>query len=471
MQEITDIDLDELASELATIEGEISVAATVAETTDDDPMARISLDQILAGHGLLKGDQSARTFVGSKAIHRSPEVTEAEKAARDRQHKTMRQRQRRQMEKRARIAVEREAKPIDKVRLGACFALLGNLTGVIANLTMQRYNRFRRVLGDIMVDDLAQDSIIRIAEALARTNDDIVMLAEATLWLKDAPQPYVSADGPQGSARLLGTIVRVIGRVIVDNYRANTTVAWVESIDDNGKRIWVQKDTTLESFELLETVAHNTRTDVDDMLSHTKADNKPKHKGSAPGMREKRLFARMVIDTAITARGLDWLANMMLDDERRRTDGSFKWTENADTIWAGFQFPAMNTDEPRLKAHYARRAVTIAFAFLPELIITTYDLINTPEFMWHVGSVPTNRVVEVAAKVRELNSTHEHRHAIDGGAGLEYTMHLIENGDARHRALLAILGAEFDDYRSSAEHVTRHTTQDEKLTSHDAHDV
>lgn len=416
--------------------------ALVIEPTDTpeanapECMQWITQDQILAGHSLLKGDRTARTLVGSKEVFRNPDAVAEERAAHARMQAKLVKRRARSMQRRLRVETVRASTPIDPVRMTACLTLLGNLTHVVADLTVQKYNRFRRVLGDVHLDDIAQDSLLRIGESLARSDMDIVVLAQATRWLKSAPQPYVSADGPEGSRQLVGTIERVIGRVIVDLYRSSTTTAWVETVDENGATVWEQRDTTMETLDLVDTVAWNM-TGEDDMISHTKASGKAKQKGCAPGMREKRLFARQVIDAAIEARGLGWLATMLLDDERRRADGSFKWTENADTIWAGFEFPAMTYTDPRMKAEKAAKVVRLAFAFLPELIAATYDMITSPEFMWHVGSVPTNRIVMAASAFRP-----ERGFDVDGGTSLAYTMMLTENATARRRALAAIANAE-----------------------------
>jgi hypothetical protein len=423
--------LDELEAaldELSTEADEIDETVVIVEGPRDER----TLDEILAGHALLKGDAQSRTFINGKAVYRNADVIHAEREARTREQTRKRQQLKRRMERRAKRQAAMDAKPVDAVRMAACLALLGNLTHVIANLTLARYNRFRRVLGDVMVDDIAQDATLRIAEALSKSNVELMELARAAIWLKTAPQPYVSADGPQGAGRLLGTIVTVISRTIVDTYRANTTVAWVEGVDDNGKTVWEKRDTTLTSFELLETIAHNTRTDVDDMLSHTKANNKAKIKGCAPGMRDKRQFARMVVDAAIEARGLNALANMLLDEDRVRSDGSFKWTENADTIWTMLGLPAMNTDSPRLKAVFAKRAVEIAFEFLPGVIAATYEIIEDPTVMWHVD-VQVRDLVMKAALYRPCNV--EASNPMDGGGSLEYSLALMDDPERCRRAL------------------------------------
>jgi hypothetical protein len=283
---ITELDEIEAALNELSVESIVVADAVEHELADDDPINRTTLDEILAGYALLKGDNSSRTFVGSKTIHRNSDVTREERAARERVKDKRRKRIARAQDRRVRIEKNREAKPIDSVRMAACLTLLGNLIHVVSNLTLARYNRFRRVLGDVHTEDIASDAVIRIAEVLSKTDAELVELAQATLWLKDAPQPYVAANGPKGTGRLLGTIISVIGNVIQEAYRTNTTSVLVKTINEQGETVYERKDTTLESFEYLETVAWNTRTDIDEMLSHSKASGKPSHEYSIPGMRE-----------------------------------------------------------------------------------------------------------------------------------------------------------------------------------------
>lgn len=441
-------EINELAQALADLEIETSVA-TVVETegsADDDYLTRMDLDAILGGALLFKGDQSARTYAKSKEVFRAPDVILAERAARERNKDKLRKRIARQRTKRAAVDAKREAKPIDHTRMSACLQMLGNLDRVIADLTMQRYNRFRRTLGDVLVEDIAQDAIIAIAEAMSKSDTSLTAYAAACLWLKRAPQPFNTADGPEDSGRLLGTIIRVIGSTIVATYRKSTIKTWTLTVGDEGKDVWVQKDTTIESLDKLITVAHNSQGDVDTLIAKHKAGDKPKHKSTPPGMRDKRLFARAVIDAAIEERGLGWIATMMLDDERRRTDGSFRWTDNADTVWAGFGFPPMTTDSPRLKADFARKAVKLAFAFLPEVVTEVYGLIDSPELMWFIGAVCGPEHIElVVSKIKADRSNQEHQHPMDGGPSLAMTMRMIEDPQYRRNSLACIVAAEAED--------------------------
>lgn len=439
-----------IAAALADLADEVDTAGAVerghAPIADlDTTMLRFTTDDLLAGACLRRGDNSQRTYAKAKEIHRHPNVIAAEQAARVRTADTRRKRIRRQQQRRTRIEKERTAKPLDPLRMSACLALLGNLTHVIADLTLQRYNRFRRTLGDVNMDDIAQDAILAIAEAMARTDTDIVAYAEMVLWLKDAPQPYVAADGPAGSGRLIGTIIRVVGSTIVNVYRNSTVKTWTRTVGPDGRDVWMQRDTTVESLDRLATIAQATGTEVDTLLSKHRASGKgAKPRSTPPGSKDKRLFARQVIDCAIEARGLSWLADMLLDDERRRTDGSFKWTENADAVWAGFGFPPMTADSDRMRAYYAKRAARLAFAFLPALVAEVYDVIAAPEVMWFIHATSGNQLTR-AASMLVSKSRQEHRHPMDGGHSLDMTMRLIDDPLYRARSLACIIAADEDE--------------------------
>lgn len=359
-----------LAEVIATLEVEADANDPVLlDSTDDDkPLAHVSLEQIVAGYGLDMQDRR--------------QMTTDEREARKRYMDKMRKRAARAQAKRTRMDKEREAKPLDQVRVRSMLHIVGtNLLDVITDTVIARYNRFRRVMGDVSTGDLANDVVLTISESLARTDHDIVEIAEAALWLSKQPMPIDTAqdDAPARARMLMGTIVRKSGHAIVDTYRKSTCTAWVETIGDEGKSEWVRKDTTLLSLEVLDTMIRATGGDVDTLIAKHKAGSKPKHESKPPTSVHARAFARMVIDMAITARGLDWLTDLMLDS--MRTDGAFTWSKHADEVWAGLGMPEVTDMSKAMKVAYTKRAVQTAYAFLPEVISTAYDIASQPEVL------------------------------------------------------------------------------------------
>lgn len=372
-----------LAEVIATLELEADANDPVLldSTNDNDkPLAHVSLDQIVAGYGLDMQDR--RQF------------TQRERDARKQHMDKMRKRQKRAMAKRAAMDKQRESKPLDQVRVRSMLNIIGtNLLDVITTTVLARYNRFRRVMGDVSTGDLANDVILAISESLARSDHDIVEIAEAALWLSKQPMPIDTAqdDAPVRARMLMGTIVRKSGHAIVDTYRKSTCTAWVETIGDEGKTEWVKKDVTLTSLEVLETMIRATGGDVDTLLSKHKASGKPKYESKPPTSAHARSFARMVIDMAITARGLDWLTDLMLDSVR--TDGAFTWSKHADEVWAGLGMPEVTDMSKAMKVAYTKRAVQMAYAFLPGVISTAYEIASQPEVLAQFTYVSDTNIV------------------------------------------------------------------------------
>lgn len=358
-----------LAEVIATLELEGAANDPVLiDSADESPLAHVSLEQIQAGYALDMQDRRR--------------MTTEEREARTRYMDKMRKRQARAMSKRAAMNKVRDAKPLDQVRVRAMLAIIGtNLLDVTTDTVIARYNRFRRVMGDVSAQDLANDAILAISESLARTDHDIVDIAEAAMWLSKQPMPIDTAqdDAPARARMLMGTIIRKSGHAIVDTYRRSTCTAWVQTIGEDGKDEWVRKDVTLTSFDYLDTMIRATGGDVDTLLSKHKAGGKPKHESKPPTSVHARAFARMVIDMSITARGLDWLTDLMLD--ALRTDGKFTWTAHADEVWAGLGMPEITDMSREMKIAYTKKAVQTAFAFLPDVISTAYDIISQPEVL------------------------------------------------------------------------------------------
>jgi hypothetical protein len=400
-----------LAEVIATLEleGAANDPVLLDSTDEDKPLAHVSLEQIQAGYGLDMQDRRS--------------MTTGEREARTRYMDKMRKRQKRAMAKRAAINKERDSKPVDQVRVRSMLNIIGaNLLDVITHTVIGRYNRFRRVMGDVSTGDIANDVILAISESLARTDHDIVEIAEAAMWLSKQPMPIDTAqdDAPARARMLMGTIVRKSGHAIVDTYRKSTCTAWVETIGDEGKTEWIKKDVTLTSLEVLETMIRATGGDVDTLLSKHKAGGKPKYESKPPTNVHARAFARMVIDMAITARGLDWLTDMMLDS--LRTDGAFTWSAHADEVWAGLGMPEITDMSKAMKVAYTKRAVQTAFAFLPDVITTAYDIASQPEVLAQYAYMYDTNVVTVQSSritgkhIDQVPALEREEKALDNGA-------------------------------------------------------
>jgi hypothetical protein len=384
MQDISEVDFDSMLAGLEGLERDALLdSITISHLSAQDALQFVTIDQIVGGHNLRKGDNN----LTSKKVMRNPEAVQMERETRARLKEKRRKQIERARKKRAAQDAERERKALDPVRLGTAWAIIEQVVTPIGKITLGLYNRFRRVMGDTDLDDVAQTVAQRLAEHLARTDADMPMMAEAALWLRDAPQPYEAADGPEGARVLLGSIHTVAHRTIVDTYRAKTCTIWTRD-PVTGEE--VRKDVTLESFDLLTTMAASVGRDVDSMIASSKANRNP-HYGSKPPTGDlARAFARVALDSWIEAKGLGWIADLMLSDEHTRTDGSFRWTEHAGLIFEGFDLPVGDLSDG-LRAYYAKRAVRLAFKELPDTILGLREMSNDPGF---IGGI-INRVLDV----------------------------------------------------------------------------
>lgn len=371
-----DVDFDAMLADLQGVEIEhMKDSLTIATMNPRDALQYVTVDQIIGGYGLRKGDWT----LTSKEVLRDPDVREIEQATRKKLQDKRRKAIKRRRARRIAEEKEREARPINQVRLGAAWAIVETCIKPITKITVPIYNRFQRVMGDTDLHDCSQNVATRLAEYLARHEADLREIAEAAIWLHSAPLPYEAKDGPEGARLLLGAITTIAHRTIVDTYRSKTCSVYVTDMVTGET---VRKDVTMESFDLIETMAANTH-GVDTLIANSKARIRPKFESKPPTGELTRLFAKTAIDAWITDRDLDWCADLMISDEHTRTDGSFKWTENASLIFDGFGIPVGDISES-LMAGYAKRAVRLAFKELPEVILTVRGLSSDPRFMWDV---------------------------------------------------------------------------------------
>ena len=371
------VDFDALLAGLEGLEREAFIdSVTIAHLGAQEALAYVTIDQIVGGHGLRKGDNT----LTSKNVMRNPEMVAQERETRARLKDKRRKQIERARKRRATQDAERERKALDPMRLGTAWAIVEHIVTPISKITLGLYNRFRRVMGDTDLDDVAQTVAQCLAEHLARTDADMPTMAEAALWLADAPQPYEAADGPDGARMLLGSIHTIAHRTIVDTYRSKTCTIWTRD-PVTGEE--VRKDVTLESFDLIDTMARSIGKDADAMIAKSMANRNPHYDSKPPTGDLARAFARVALDAWIDAKELGWVADLMLSDEHTRTDGSFKWTEYAGEIFEGFDLPTGDLSES-LRAFYAKRAVRLAFKELPDMILGLRELSNDPRFLGDV---------------------------------------------------------------------------------------
>lgn len=123
-------------------------------------------------------------------------------------------------------------------------------------------------------------------------------------------------------------------------------------------------------FEAVE--ASGTLWGADEFLSHHKVDDLTMHghRYPAPG-RVNREYLAVAISAWVTDRKLDPLVEVLINDEWVNTDGTFRWTEHADKVWAACGLPVAafeSLPNHKARAEAAKKATRNRFADLPDAI-------------------------------------------------------------------------------------------------------
>jgi hypothetical protein len=149
-----------------------------------------------------------------------------------------------------------------------------------------------------------------------------------------------------------------------------------------------QRNLRWDNLDLIATVmASINGPDDDAYIKRHKADRAPAFLGTrmaSPGRIDGNLLAT-VLAAAVTERGLDPLVELLLDEERLRTDGFFSWQDNAASVfllspeggeymWSLVVKATMHLANPRdAQGRAAKAHVQNVFAWLPHVIRAAVD--------------------------------------------------------------------------------------------------
>lgn len=322
-----------------------------------------------------------KRIAAGQGVRRRRDMSHDERRAHDRQNERRRKAVARARAKAKERQDVEDAKPIsDPRRMTASLVIMGHLREILARIVVARYNKVRRTLGDVNADDIASDALIASAEGIARQEHyPLVDLLAAAKWLEWQPgiPEVVDKEAPTGAKWLMGVMVRQVRNQIVNTYRTSVTSTTVVDEDGQERRV----DNTIESLEYLETALANMG-GVDAMIAHFHADRTPEFGWRDPGSRDRRRFARIAVESAIEARDLGWLADVMLNDDNVYTNGGAKWADIAEPVWRILRdecaLPELNTDVPSLRVELIKHVVRRVFDFLPDAIIDAHTLSSDP---------------------------------------------------------------------------------------------
>lgn len=197
----------------------------------------------------------------------------------------------------------------------------------IANGKRQWASRF---LGDV-TDDVVGAVVENMAQMLAKSDKDLEVLEVAARQISEKVRRTQQIPGDQltdderkerrtlAKARkwLMQVANNRVMDTLVDVYLRSHNLRWT-------------------NLDIIATVMANINGVGDDpMVSRFKADRAPAFLGTRfqrPGGVDAGLLAT-AINAAITERGLDRMVELLLNEENRRVDGSFKWSELAEQVF------------------------------------------------------------------------------------------------------------------------------------------
>jgi hypothetical protein len=333
-----------------------------------------------------------KALAAGQGVRRRKDMSQDEKRAHDRRNEQRRKSIARARDKAMQRQADQDAKPVgDPRRMTASLVIMGHLRLMLSRIVVARYNKVRRTLGDVSVDDIASDALIGCAEGIAKQEwYDLVELLAAAKWVSEQPgiPDVVDKEAPKGAKWLMSVMSRQVRNHITNAYRSSVVSTTI--VDDDGTERRV--DNTLESLEYLDTALANMG-GVDTMIARFQADRSPIFGWRDPGVHDRRRFAMIAIDSALEARDLGWLADIMLNDENIRTDGTAKWSEIAEPVWKQLReqcfLPELPTDNPKFRVELIKRAVRRIFDFYPEVVSAAYQVTGDPISLERREYVPT----------------------------------------------------------------------------------
>lgn len=270
----------------------------------------------------------------------------------------------------------------DRERLGEAWKVVLPLEPIITKATQSKKAWASRFLGS-NVDDVPSMVIEACVLVLAKSDKHLPTYIEAAEQLGDQQRETGKMPGEQQrdednkhrkqvmQARkwLMGLVNNRVMGALVDSYTSQRNLRW-------------------ENIDLITTVMANINGPDDDAyIKRHKADRAPSFQGTrfaGPGRIDGNLLAT-VLNSAITDHQLDPLVELILDEENRRTDGSFAWAENAakvfmlspeggEWMWDLVKAATAHVANPRrARADAARTHVRNLFAWMPGLVVDTVD--------------------------------------------------------------------------------------------------
>lgn len=361
-----------------------------------NPLAHLELVDLVHGKGILKAADHMPAVNMNAKLDGKSQIAATTEAARkaglaagreDRSNRRMAAARARAARKAQIDAIADSPVVPSPQRLTTAWEVVLPLQPIVEKVARSKRAWAARFLGSL-ADDIGMVALERMVLVLAKDDrHDLAVLAEAARELggitartgqlpgdqvvDDAERKHRRAVG-KGRKWLMGMVNNRVMGALCDAYTEQRNLRW-------------------ENIDLIATVMASINGVGDDpLVAATKASLPPTMMGTRmrrPDEYDKTWLAE-VVSAAITHRGLDRMVELLLDDSRRRTDGSFRWADNAEAIflatpdpWGGrsqvapLQWTLVKSATAKLanpragQADAAREHVRKTFAFLPNVIV------------------------------------------------------------------------------------------------------
>lgn len=303
-----------------------------------DALASMDLDRLLAG-GNLRGKDMTRS------------ERQARKARLGDEARRKRQERKRGERETAYAEHEQRADDANVEQYKAGLTIVAPMLHSIDRTVHYYGGKFTNVIGRAHLHEVAtktMDDLAKLVMTDERHTPDVYRTA--ALGVSALPGvPDVPREAPAGTARLAMMLKRRTKFNIID---------------------WHRENPTLESIEMLTTVAANMHMQVENLLAKGSELNRNPY--PTPG-RPNMLLFRMIVDSAlenmlVNGESVGWLLDMLLEEKERDNVGRFRWVEHGDRILRSFSLPVLSGEDNVLNGVYAMKACQRVFRDLPGVV-------------------------------------------------------------------------------------------------------
>lgn len=360
-----------------------SQVITTAEITKD-VLGHVDLDRLVAGASL-----------------RTSDMTRTERAARKERlnDEARRKRNERAKVERSLRDVEHDAKAdlVDDSTYLRGLVIVSPLVAQVDKTVNHFGHRFTNVIGRAHLHEVATktlDDLARLVMTDDKHSPDIY--APAAVYVATLPGvPDVPMGAIKGASRLAQMLKRRARFNIIDWHRVNPT---------------------LDSIEHLTTIEANMHLGIDNLLA--RGCELHRNPFPLPG-RTNTMLMRCIVDAAIESmtingESIGWLADALMDEQRRDNVGRFEWAKHADYVLHGLGVHIPPIASPTMRAMYALKATQKAFSTLPDIVRETIIVCADPKLLGNYFGDRSyaSRMVYTDTGVPTFEITNERKHVI-----------------------------------------------------------